>query len=181
MTPSPMTSAKSRTRLRKRLAIRGVPRERPGQLQRAAFLTGDVENPRAAGHDLAELLGVVKLQMHLHPEAVAQRRRKLARAGGRPDQGKMRQVQADRAGRRSLADHDVELKILHGGIKDLLNRAVESVNLIDEKDVMLPQIRQQRDKIPLPLESGAGGHPDLHPHFIGDDLGQRRFAEARRA
>ncbi len=54
------------------------------------------------------------------------------------------------------------------------------MNLVDEKDIMLPQIRQQRDKIPLPLESGAGGHPDLHPHFIGDDLGQRRFAEARR-
>ncbi len=55
-------------------------------------------------------------------EPVAERPGHQARAGGRADQGEPRQVEAEAARRRSLADEDVELEVLHGRIEDLLDR-----------------------------------------------------------
>src|SRR3712207_7412809 len=43
------------------------------------------------------------------------------------------QVEADRSGRRALADHDVELEVLHGRVEDLLHGAGQAVDLVDEQ------------------------------------------------
>ncbi len=44
----------------------------------------------------------------------------------------MRQIQPDRVGRRALADDDINRIVLHGRVKDLLDRTVESMDLIYE-------------------------------------------------
>ena len=52
-----------------------------------------------------------------------------------------------RARRRPLADDQIELKILHRRIKHFLDRRIEPVNLVDEQDVALFQIGEQRREI----------------------------------
>ena len=59
----------------------------------------------------------------------------------------MRQIQPDRVGRRTFSDDDINGVVLHGRIKDLLDRAVETMDLIDEQDIVFLQIRQQCCKV----------------------------------
>ena len=51
------------------------------------------------------------------------------------DQRKLRQIQADRARRRAFSDHDINRKILHRWVKNLLDLAVQAVDLINKQDV----------------------------------------------
>ena len=53
--------------------------------------------------------------------------------------------------------------------------------LIDEKYVVLLQIRQQRCEVSRLADGGAGGYPHVDAHFIGYDSGQRGFAKSRGA
>ena len=55
------------------------------------------------------------------------------------------------------------------------------MNLVDEQDVVLLEVREDGGKIALPLDDGAGGHLDADAHLPGQDVGQRRLAEAGRA
>ena len=102
MRPSAFTSAKSRTRRSRRLAMRGVPRERCAMLRRAVRVDGHAEDAGRARHDALELGRGVELQPLHDAEAVAQRRGQQARARGRADQRERRQVELDRARRRAL-------------------------------------------------------------------------------
>ena len=49
--------------------------------------------------------------------------------------------------RRPLADHHVEREVLHGRIEDLLDRVVEAVDLVDEQDVPLVEVGQDRGEV----------------------------------
>ena len=94
--------------------------------------------PRMRGgalHDALQVLDVVELQPLHDAEAVAQRRGQKPRAGGGADQRERRQVELDRARRRALADHDVELVILHRRIQHLLDHRRQAMNLVDEQHV----------------------------------------------
>ena len=108
----------------------------PGDLHGAGGLNRHSQDARAAGNDLGQLLGGVKLQTQSYAETVAQGRRKLAGPGGGPDKGKMRQVQPDRVSRRPLADDDVDGVVLHGGIENFLHGAIQAVNFIHKKNVI---------------------------------------------
>jgi len=55
----------------------------------------------------------------------------------------MLQRHLDAARSRALPDHDVNIKVLHRGIEDLLNRGMKAMDFIDEKDVIFLQICQQ--------------------------------------
>ena len=105
MTPPARTWAKSRTRRRRRLAIRGVPLARL-----------DAQNARAAGNDLGQLRRGIQLQAQEDTEAVPQGGGELSRPRGRPDEGKVGQIQADGVGRGAFADDDVDGKVLHGRV-----------------------------------------------------------------
>ena len=62
-----------------------------------------------------------------------------------------------------FADDEVELVVLHGGIEDLLHRRVEAVDLVDEQDVAVLQVGEQRGEV-----AGLGDHR------------ARRWSESRR-
>ena len=102
-------------------------------------------------------------------------------ARGRADQGELREIDLHRARRRSLADDQVELEILHRGIEDLLDRRIEPVDLVDEQHVALFQIGQQRREVAGLGDHRAGGGAEVHAELARDDLRQRGLAEAGRA
>ena len=85
------------------------------------------------------------------------------------------------AGGRALADEDVELEVLHGRIEDLLDRAVQAVDLVDEQHVALLQIGEQGGQVTGPDQHRAGGDPKADTHLGGHDAGQRGLAQARRS
>jgi len=93
------------------------------------------------------------------------------------DQGEGRDIDADRPRRWPLADDQVELKILHRGIEDLLDQRCQTVDLVDEKDVTRLQVGQQCGEVASTLDHRARAGAEAHPHFAGDDLRERRFAE----
>ena len=62
-------------------------------------------------------------------------------ARGRADQRERRQVERQRPRSGALADDDVEPEVLERRVEDLLDRAREPVDLVDEEDVALAQGR----------------------------------------
>ena len=160
--------------------MRGVPRAR-----RAISLAPSAVMPRPSRRaprltTCSSSLGV-EIEPHRNAEAVAQRRGDQARARGRADQGEFRQIDPDRARRRPLADHQVELTILHRRIEDLLDRRREAMDLVDEQDVALLEIGEQRGEIARLGDHRAGGGAEADAELAGDDLRQRGLAEPGRA
>jgi len=113
-------------------------------------------------------------------EARAQRCRKGSRARGGADEREPRQGELDRSGRRPGVDHDVETEILHGGIQVFLHDGAEAMDLVDEENVSLLEIREQTRQISGLFEHGAGRGLDLRAHLTGDDVAQRRLAQTGR-
>jgi hypothetical protein len=91
----------------------------------------------------------------LDAEAVAQRAREQPGARGRPDQGERRQRQGHDLRAGALAHGDRQLPVLHGGIEDLLDRARQAVDLVDEEDRARLQRGEERRHVALALERRA--------------------------
>ena len=125
--------------------------------------------------------GRVVVEPERQAEAVAQRRRQQPGARRRADQRERRQVERERARRRPLADDDVEPEVLERRIEDLLDRAVEAVDLVDEEDVAGLERRQDRGDVALALERRPGDLADADAELSADDLRERRLAEPGRA
>ena len=73
---------------------------------------------------------------------------------------KRRQGQAHAARARPLADDDVDREVLHRRVEHLLDLPVEAMDLVDEQDIALIQVGQDRDQIALALDGRAGGDLD---------------------
>ena len=91
------------------------------------------------------------------------------------------QVEADRARRRALADHDVELEVLHRRIEHLFDRARQPVDLVDEEHVAVVEVGEDGGEVAGALERGAAGDAQADVHLGGDDPRQRGLAQARRS
>ena len=140
----------------------------------------DAEDPRRAHHDALEVLGRVQVEAAHEAEPVAQRAREQARARGRAHQREPGQVESDRARRRPLADEDVELEVLHGGIEDLFDGAGQPVDLVDEQHVAVLQVGEQRGQVAGADQRRPRGDAQPDAHLRRHDAGQRRLAEAGR-
>ena len=55
------------------------------------------------------------------------------------------------------------------------------MDLVDEEHVVLLQVRQECREVAATLNGRAGRLTEVDAELIGDDAGQRRLAEARRA
>src|SRR4029078_7995883 len=86
-----------------------------------------------------------------------------------------------RPGRGALAEHDVEPEVLERRVEDLLDRAVDPVDLVDEEDVLQLEAGEDRGHVALPRERRAGDRADADAELLADDLGERGLAETRRA
>ena len=153
----------------------------PGDLVGGVGLDLDIEDPRAAAHDRGELDRRVVVEPEREPEAVAERRRQQPRARRRADERERRQVERERPRGRPLADDDVEPEVLERRVEDLLDGAVQPVDLVDEEHVARLERGQDRGDVALSLERRAGDLPDRDVELAADDLRERGLAEARRA
>ena len=150
------------------------------ELGRRLVVDGDPENAGRAAHDRGELVFGVVLEPLPHAEAVAQRGREQAGARGRADQREGRHREADAARRRTFADHDVDLEVLHRRVEHLFDGRVEPVDLVDEQHVALLQVGEDAGHVDLALEGRAGGGVDADLHLGGDDAGEGRLAQSGR-
>ena len=160
--------------------MRGVPRERCAIRCAPADIDRQPKDARGARDDALDVLDRVELEPLHDAEPVAQRRSQKPGTRRRADQRERRQVELDRARGRALADHDVELKVLHRRIEDFLDDRAQTMDLIDEQHVARLQIGQQCREIAGALQHGTGGLPQIDAQLVRDDVRQRRLAEARR-
>ena len=83
----------------------------------------------------------------------------------------------DLARRRSFADDEVELEILHRRVEHFLDRGAETMDFVDEQHVALFEIGQKCGEIAGLGDHGAGGGAEANAEFARDDLRQRGLAE----
>ena len=179
--PSPCTWAWSRTRLSSRLTMRGVPRPRRAIARTAAASIGTSRMPADRLDDLGQLVLGVEVEAVGRPEAIAQRGADAARARRRADDRERLEAEPQAARRRALADHHVEREVLHRRVEDLLDRAVQPMDLVDEQDVALVERRQDRGEVARPLDRRPGRVADVDAELARDDRREGRLAEAGRA
>ena len=152
----------------------------PRYFQRALLVDGHVQDSGRPAHDERQLLGRVVLQAEGHAEAVAQRAGEQARARGGSDEREARQIEADGAGRRPLAHHDVQLEIFQRRVQHLLHHAVQAVDLVDEQHVALFEVREDGGQVPRAGDSRPRGGADGSAQLVGHHRGERGLAQARR-
>ena len=58
---------------------------------------------------------------------------------------------------------------------------VQAVDLVDEQDVALVEVGQDGGQVAGPLDGRAAGGVDGDAQLAGDDVGERRLAQAGRA
>ena len=160
--------------------MRGVPRERLAISAAPSAIAIDAQDLRGPAHDAGQFLRAVELQALDDAEAVAQRRGQQACARGRADQGEGRQVELDRTRGRALADHDVDLVVLHRRVQHFLDDGREAVDLVDEQHVVRLQVGEQRGQVAGLLDHRAGGLAQVDAQLVGDDVAERGLAQAGR-
>ena len=160
--------------------MRGVPRDRRAisRAPSSAIATCSTRAPRRTISS-SSLLGI-EIEPHRNAETVAQRRGEKPGARRGADQREFREVDAHRARRRSLADDEVELEILHRGIEDFLDRRIEAVDLVDEQHVAVLEIGEQRREIAGLGDDRPRCGAEIDAELARHDLRQRRLAETGR-
>ena len=136
---------------------------------------------RAADDDALEIRHAVELEPLDDAESITQRRSQQSGASRRTDQRERRQIQLDGAGPGALADHQIELVILQCRIQHLLDDRTQAMNFVDEQHVARLQVREQSGQIAGLLEDRAGSLTQIDVQFVGDDVCERRLAEAGRS
>src|SRR5699024_9285474 len=111
-----------------------------------------IEDPRRPQNDRFEIGGGVVVEAGVETETVTQRTGYKTGSGGGPDQGEAGNVHADGTSRRTLAQHDVELEILDGRVEDLLYGSGQPVDLIDEENIAVTELREDRRQITAALQ-----------------------------
>ena len=119
--------------------MRGVPRARRAISSEPSAGDDDAENAGAAIDDLLELRVGIKIKPYRNAERSRNGLVSKAGARGRADKGEFGEIDLHRTRRRSRADDEIELKILHRRVKDLLDRRIEPVNLVDERARRVPR------------------------------------------
>ena len=161
--------------------MRGVPRDRRAISAAPSSVRWNSSSRAPRRDDQAQFLRRVEYQPQRDAEAVAQRGRQQAGAGGGADQRERRQVDAHAARGGAVADDQVELEILHRRIQHFLDRRLQAVDLVDEQHVFRLQVGQDRGEVAGLGDHRAGGGAEADAQLARDDLRERGLAEAGRA
>ena len=140
MRPSPRTSAKSRIRRNRRLAMRGVPRARRPISSAPASSIG-MPSSRAERRTIAvSSVGRVELErLDGCRSAISSGDPELAGPRRRAHQREAFDRQGDGARARARAGHQLDAKVLHRRIQALLDDRLQAVDLVDEQHVAAAQ------------------------------------------
>jgi hypothetical protein len=140
-----------------------------------------LQEPRRALQDVEQLGVGVGLEQVGHAEARPQGRGQQAHPRRGADQREGRQRVLHGAGRRPLADDEVEVTVFHGRVERLFHDRRETMDLVDEQDVPEIQVGEQRGEVAGLLDRGTARRSQAHPGFGRDHVSERRLAEAGRA
>ncbi len=152
-----------------------------GDFSGAVGVDGDLEDFRAALDDEAEVVFCVELEAQEDAEAGTERRGEQAGARGGADEGEWPDLHDVGAGGGALADDDVELVVLEGGVELFFEDGLHAVDLVEEEDLALAEVGEDGGEVALDLEGGAAGLLEAYVEFVGDDGGEGGFAQAGRA
>ena len=128
-----------------------------------------------------ELFWFVVVESSRVIEAVPQRARDKPSTSGRTNEGESRHRQPHRAGGRTLAEDQVELKVLHCGIEHFFDGASQAMDLVDKQDVAVFEFREDRREVATFFERWTRRDVDLRVHLVRDDARQRGLSKSRRA
>ena len=134
----------------------------------------------AAPDDGGDRHPVIEVEPVHRAKPVPQRRAEHRVAGGGADQGEARHGETDAAGARPPAQDDIQREVLHRRVQHLLRRPRQPVHLVDEQDVALLQVGQDRRQVPRPLDRRPGGDADGDRHLMGDDVSESGLAQPGR-
>jgi hypothetical protein len=112
------------------------------------------------------MFGAIEIKPHRNAEPVAERIGEKACARGGANKREGRKIQPDRAGGRAFADHDVEGVILHRGIENFLYQGRQSVNFVNEKNVIGFEIGQDRGEVAGLCNDGSRRGSETHTQLF---------------
>ena len=141
----------------------------------------NVQNAGRAFDDARQHRCVVVFQMALDAEPRSQRRGQQTAARRGAHERERGQFDLNRAGRGAFVQHDVDFEVLHRRVEILLDDRAQPVDFVDEKHIARIQSREQSRQIARFVQHGTRRDAQLGTHFVGDDVGQRRLAQSRRA
>ena len=101
------------------------------------------------------------------------------RRGADEGEGLERDLERRREG--PLPRHDVEPEVLHRRVEALFHDRVQAMNLVDEEDVVRPELGQEPGEGAFVLDDRSVGAEELDSHFFCEDLRERGLAEPREA
>ena len=81
----------------------------------------------------------------------------------------------------ALADDQIDAKILHRGVENFFEGGLQAMDFVEEKEIARVERGEDGGEIALFLEQRAGADFDGRAHFVGENLREGGFAEARRA
>ena len=179
--PSARTCAKSRTRRSRRLATRAC-RASVAAISAVPPASIATLSTSAVRRTIVSRSGDrIVVQALLDPEPRAQRRRQHAETGGRADEREPLDRHRDGLRLRPVRQADLDLEVLHRRIEEFLDDRPQAMDLVDEQDVAGAEIGQRADEIARLLERRTGLGVDVDADLTGDQLAERRLAQARRA
>ena len=171
--------------------IAGAAQKAIGDARRAAATAGDffgagivhldIQNFGGAVEDDEQIFRLVEIEAMDDAEAGAQRRGDESGARGGADEREMVQVEGMNARAGALADDEVDAKIFHGGIEDFFDGGLQAMNFVEKENFLCLEGSEDGGEVAFAFEQRAGAGFDGNIEFVGDDLGERGFAEARRA
>src|SRR5271156_2585007 len=152
-----------------------------GDFSATGFVHFYAENFRGAIDDAQQIFRRIKFQAMDDAEARAQRGHDQSGASGGADEGEtIELVRMDpRAG--ALADDQVDAKIFHGWVEDFFHGGLQAMNFVEEEKILGVERSEDGGEVALFFEQRAGADFYCGPHFVGENLGQGGFAQARRA
>ena len=146
-----------------------------------AVLDLDLQDVRCTGNDLFQLLRFIELHMIRDEESVTQRRGERTCPRCRADQREMSKIDANRAGASPLPHDNIQRKVFHRRVQDFFDISIQSMDLIDEKYIVVLQCRQDGSQLPRTPDGRTARHLKLRSQLIGDDLRHGGLAESRRS
>ena len=177
---APSICAQSRARLRKRPAMRGVPRLRSARSRARPRDRARCRGCAPRGRGSLEVRRRVGGEALYEAEAAAEGAGEQALARGRADERERLDEDREHAGVGARVEGHLDAEVLHRRVEVLLDPDRDPVDLVDEEDVAALQAREEAEQILRLVEGRAARGVELAPELLGHDAGQAGLAEARR-
>ena len=123
-------------------------------------------NRRGTLHDGTQFCGRVILKPEHDAETIPQRTGQQPGTRGSAHQRESRKIQANRTRSGTLPHHDVEGEVLERRVQHLFDHAVQAMDLVDEQDIALLEVREDGRQIARALDGGAARRLDVRAQLV---------------